>query len=146
LLSLDLPLSALVVANGLTDRPSTEHRKPVSTLPPQMRPMLIWPVFANVARALFSNSLVIGEHAQHSLVRPLVHASRLDRYGTVRAPLEPCAQFLYPTSRAIPRVTHGGLIGYASALAAEEKPDVMIRWSIEHREHALNGHIHCIRT
>ena len=57
-------------------------------------------------------------------VHPLVHPSRLDRHGT-NAPLEPCSQFLYPTSKAIPTMAHGGLIGYASALAAEEKPDAV---------------------
>jgi aquaporin Z len=52
-----------------------------------MSAVLIWPVFASVARALFSNSLVVGKHAQDSLVRPLVHTSRLDRHGIVSAPI-----------------------------------------------------------
>ena len=62
--------------------------KPVSALQPQMSAVLIWPVFASVARALFSNSLVVGERAQNSLIRPLVHPSRPDRLGTVIAPLK----------------------------------------------------------
>jgi hypothetical protein len=90
-----LPMSNAERANHdpqqLADRPSTQARKPVSTLPPQMSAVLFWPVFANVARALFSNSLVVGEPAQDALERPLVHASRLDRHGTVSAPLEPSA-------------------------------------------------------
>jgi hypothetical protein len=31
-------------------RPSGQCRKPVSALPPQMSPMLIWPIFSSVAR------------------------------------------------------------------------------------------------
>ena len=53
-----------------------------------MDAVLIWPVFASVARALFSNSLVIGERAQDLLERPLVHVSRLNRHRTISAPLE----------------------------------------------------------
>jgi hypothetical protein len=70
------------------DRPATKLPKPVSTLSPRMSAVLIWPISSNVARALFPNSLVIGEHAQDLLVRPLVHASWLDRHGTVSAPLK----------------------------------------------------------
>jgi hypothetical protein len=36
----------------------------VSTLPPQMSAVLFWLLFSRVARALFSNRLVVGEHAQ----------------------------------------------------------------------------------
>jgi hypothetical protein len=43
----------------LADWPSTEHCKPASTLPPQVSTVLIWPVFASVARVLFSNSPVV---------------------------------------------------------------------------------------
>jgi len=90
-----------------------------------MNAVLIWPVFASVARALSSNSLVVGERAEGSLESPLAHASRLDRHGTVSAPLEPGAQFFDATRRAIPTMTHGGLIGYAGAFAAHEKPDAV---------------------
>jgi hypothetical protein len=90
-----------------------------------MSAVLIWPVFSNVARALFSNGLVIGERAQNSLVRPLVHPSRLDQHRTVGATSKPCAQFFYLTSRAIPPVPHGGLISNPRALAAIEKPDAL---------------------
>jgi hypothetical protein len=58
----------------LADGPSTKLRKPVSTLPPQMIAVLFRPLFSSVARALFSNSIVIGERAQDSLVPALVHA------------------------------------------------------------------------
>ena len=64
--------------------------------------MLIWPVFSSVARALLSNSFVIREHAQDLLERPLVHASRLNRHGTVSAPLKSRAQLFDATRRAIP--------------------------------------------
>jgi hypothetical protein len=73
---------ALIVtgeSTSLADRPSTKPRKPVSTLPPQMNAVLVRAVFSNVARALFSNGLVIGEQAKDSLERPLVHSSRLGR-------------------------------------------------------------------
>jgi hypothetical protein len=69
-----------------------------------MAAVLFWPVFANVARTLFSNSLVVGEQAQDLLERPLVHAPRLDGHGTVSAPLEPGAQFFDATRRTIPPV------------------------------------------
>jgi hypothetical protein len=75
----------------LADRPTTKRYKPAMTLPPQMSAVLIWPVFANVARALFSNSLVVGEHTQDSLARPLVHPSRLDRptrYAVIIIPFQ----------------------------------------------------------
>jgi hypothetical protein len=75
----------------LADWPSTEHCKPASTLPPQMSAVLIWTVFARVARTLLSHSLVVGQHLQNALIRPLVHPSRLDRHGTVSAPLKPGA-------------------------------------------------------
>jgi hypothetical protein len=90
-----------------------------------MSAVLIRPLFSSVALALLPNSLVVGEQAEDSLVGRLVHPARPDRLGATRLPSKPCAQFLYPTSRAIPTGTHGGLIGYASALAAEEKPDAV---------------------
>src|SRR6478736_6436821 len=90
-----------------------------------MSAVLIWPVFPNVARALFSNSLVMGERAEDSLVRPLVHTSRLDRHGTVSAPLESDAQFFDRTRRELPTMPHGGLVGYANANAAVEEPDTV---------------------
>jgi hypothetical protein len=108
------------------NRPSTVTAKPVSALPPQMTAVLIWTVFASVARALFSNSLVVGERAQDSLERPLVHASRLNRHGTVSAPLESGAQFFDTTRRTIPPVAHGGLISNPRAFAAREKPDAVM--------------------
>jgi hypothetical protein len=111
---------------ALADRPTTEHCKPISTLPPQMSAVLIWPVFSSVARALLSNSLVVGERAQDSLVRLLVHASWLNWHGIVSAPSEPSAEPFDSTRRAIPTVAHGGLISNPSAFAAGEKPDAVM--------------------
>jgi hypothetical protein len=71
-----------------------------------MNAVLFWPVFPSVARALFSNSLVAGKLPQDLLERPLVHASRLDRHGTVSAPLESGTQFFDTTRRAIPPVPY----------------------------------------
>jgi len=71
-----------------------------------MNAVLIWTIVPSVARALFSNGLVIGEHTQDVLERPLVHASRLDRHDTVSTPLESDAQFFEATRRAIPTVPH----------------------------------------
>jgi len=89
--------------------------------------VLFWPLFSSVTRAFFPNSIVVGKRVgkrvQDLLECPLVHASRLDRHGTVSAPLESGAQFFDATRRAIPTMTHGGLIGYAGAFAAHEKPD-----------------------
>jgi hypothetical protein len=110
----------------LADWPSTKLHKPVSTLPPQMSAVLIWSVFPNVARALFSNSLVVGERAEDSLVRPLVHTARPERLGATRSPFKQCAQFLYPTCRAIPTVAHRRLISNPGAMAAGEKPDAVM--------------------
>src|SRR5262249_4138455 len=108
------------------DPPSTQLRKPVSTLPPPMISVVVWPVFLCVARPPPSNKLVVGERVQDSLERPIVHASRLNRNGTVSAPLESGAQFFDTTRRAIPTVAHGGLISNPSAFAAREKPDAVI--------------------
>ena len=128
--ALDAQQTALQSRRGrLVDQsakpPSAKARKPVSALPPQMGIVLIWPLFSSVARALLSHGLVIGQLPQNTLVRLLVHASRLDRHGT-RPPVEPSAQFLDTTRRAVPPVAHSGLIGDASAFAASEKPDVVI--------------------
>ena len=127
----------LSVAPFIADRPSTKRHKPVSALPPQMSAVLIWARSSSVACALLSHGLVVGEDTQDSLVRPLVHTSRLDRHGIVSAPFEPGAQFLYPTSRAIPPMAHVGLIGNPSAFATSEKPDpVMVIPSIENTRRA----------
>jgi hypothetical protein len=109
--------------------PSAKAHKPVSALPPQMGIVLIWPLFSSVARALLSYRLVVGQLPQNTLVRLLVHASRLDRHGT-RPPVEPSAQFLDTTRRAIPSVAHGRLIGDASAFAAPEEPNLVMMTSI----------------
>ena len=101
--------------------------------------VLLWPVFASVACALFSNSPAVGKHAQDLLERPLVHASWLNRHGTVSAPLEPGAQFFDATRRAIPTMTHGELIGDASATAANEEPDMVISASEPSVEDACNA-------
>ena len=58
-----------------------------------MNAVVIWTVFASIARALFSNSLVVREQAQDLLERPFVHAPGLDGHGTVSAPVESGAQF-----------------------------------------------------
>src|SRR5262249_42512861 len=63
-------------------------------------------LFSNVAHTLSTNSLVVGDRAQDLSERPLVHASRLNRHGTVGAPLESGAQFFDATRRAIPPVAH----------------------------------------
>src|SRR5512139_2625661 len=104
------------------DRPTTKPSKSISALPPQMGTMLIRAVFSPVACSLLSHGLVIGKHPQETLVRPLMHTSRFDRHHTVRAPFEPIAQLLYTARRAVPPVSHCGLIGDASAFAATEKP------------------------
>ena len=65
---------------------------------------LFWPVFSRVTRALFSNGFVVGELTQDLLERPLVHAARLDRHGTVSAPVESGTQFFDATRRAVPSV------------------------------------------
>jgi hypothetical protein len=102
-----------------------------------MSAVLVWPVFSSVALALLPNSLVVGEQAEDSLVGPLVHSSRLDGHCATCLPLEPSAQLLHLPSRAIPTVAHGGLVGYASALAAEEKPDAVRKVSsVKHTRRA----------
>src|SRR5438874_5939191 len=98
--------------------------------------MLIWSVVSSVSRPLISYGLVVGQHPQDSAVRSLVHASRLNWHGTARSPLEPCAQFLNTTRRAVPPVAHGGLIGDASTFAAPEKPDAI---SSKGRSHGRSG-------
>lgn len=88
--------------------------------------VLIWPPFSSVARTLLSHGFVVGKHPQNTLVRFLVHGLRLDRDVTARSPFEPSPQFLDTTRRAVPSVAHGGLIGDASAIAAGEKPNVVM--------------------
>jgi hypothetical protein len=56
-----------------------------------------------------------------------MHTSRFDRHGTARAPFEPSTQLLDTTRRAVPSVAHCRLIGDASAFAATEKPDAVVR-------------------
>src|SRR4051812_18829316 len=99
-------------------RPSAKSCKPVSALPPQVSTVLIRPVFSSVARPLLSHGLVVGQHPQNTLIRPLVHGSRLDRHGAAPSPLERSAQFFYTTRRAIPAMAHRGLVGDPSAFAA----------------------------
>jgi hypothetical protein len=111
---------------ALAKRPSAKYCKPVSALPPQMSPMLIWPIFSSVARPLLSHGLVVGQHPQNTLVRPLVHGSGLDWHGAAPSPLEPSSQFFYTTRRTVPAMAHRGLIGDASAFATTEKPDAVI--------------------
>jgi hypothetical protein len=110
-----------------TNWPTTKVSKSISALPPQVSTMLIWSVFSGVTRPLLSHRLVVGKHPQDTLVRPLLHTSRFDRHGTVRAPFEPSTQLLDATRRAVPSVAHCRLIGDASAFAATEKPDAVVR-------------------
>jgi hypothetical protein len=63
----------------LTAGPAAGSRKPVSTLLPQMRTVLVWSRFPSVARTLLSHGLVVVNHLQDALVRCLVHPARLDR-------------------------------------------------------------------
>ena len=92
-----------------------------------MGTMLMWSVFLSVTRPLLSYRFVVGKHPQDTLVGPLIHTSRFDRHRTVRAPFEPSAQLLYTTRRAVPPVAHRRLIGDASAFAATEKPNAVVR-------------------
>jgi len=46
---------------------------------------------------LLSHGLVVRQHPQNTLVRSLVHASRLDRRSAARSPFEPSAQLLDTT-------------------------------------------------
>jgi hypothetical protein len=107
-------------------RPSAKVHKPVSALPPQMGIVLILPVFSSVARALLSHGLVVGKHRQNTLVRLLVHGSRLERHGITQSPFQPSTQFLDTTRRAVPPVAHGRLIGDTRTFAAGKKPNLVI--------------------
>jgi hypothetical protein len=109
-----------------SNRPTTQESESISALPPQMGMMLIWSVFSSITRPLLSHRLVVGQQSQDPLVRSLLHASRLNWHDTARSPLEPCAQFLHATGRAVPPVAHSGLIGDASTFAAPEKPDAVV--------------------
>ena len=119
--------AALPARASSTNRPTAKASKSISALPPQMGTMLTWPVFLSVTRPLLSYRLVVGKHPQDTLVSPLIHTSRFDRRRTVRAPFEPSAQLLDTTRRAVPPVTHRRLIGDASAFAATEKPNAVVR-------------------
>jgi hypothetical protein len=109
-----------------TNRPTTKASKSISALPPQLGTMLIWPVISSVTRPLLSHGLVVRQHPQNTLVRSLVHASRLDRHSAARSPFEPSTQLLDTTRRAVPPVSHSGLIGDASAFAATEKENAIV--------------------
>ena len=54
-----------------------------------------------------------------------MHPSRPERLGATRLRLKACAQFLYPTGRAIPPVAYRRLISNPGALAAGEKPNAI---------------------
>ena len=92
-----------------------------------MGTMLIWSVFSSVTRPLLSHGLVVRQHPPETLVRSLVHTTRLDRNCAARCPFEPSAQLLDTTRRAVPAMTHSGLIGNASAFATSKKPDPVVR-------------------
>jgi hypothetical protein len=91
-----------------------------------MGSVLVWPILSSIARALIPHRLVVGKLPQNTLVRLLVHTSRLDRHRAARSPFEAKAQFLDLTRRAVPSVSHGGLIDDASAFAAAEKRDAVV--------------------
>src|SRR4051794_37557359 len=93
-----LPTGSQLLFNAAAIRQAC---KPVSALPPRMGPILSWPEFSSVARPLLSHGL--GKHPQPTLVRPLVHASGLDRHRAARSPFEASSQFLYTTRRAVHR-------------------------------------------
>jgi hypothetical protein len=78
------------------------------------------------SQILISHRLVIGKLPQNTLIRLVVHTSRLDRLGAARLLFEPSAQFLDMTRRAVPSVAHRRLIGNASAFVAAEKRDAVI--------------------
>jgi hypothetical protein len=120
-------LQPLLQAPKSTNWPTTKVSESISALPPQMSTMLLWSVFSGVTRSLLSHRLVIDKQPRDTLVRSLMHASRFDRHNTARAPFEPSAQLLDTTRRAVPTVAHCGLIGNASAFAATEKPDAVVR-------------------
>jgi hypothetical protein len=82
-----------------TNRPTTKASKSISALPPQLGTMLIWPVTSSVTRPLLSHGLMVRQHPQNTLVRSLVHASRLNRHSAARSPFEPSTQLLDTTRR-----------------------------------------------
>jgi hypothetical protein len=82
--------------------------------------VLIWSGFSSVACTLISYGLVVGKHPQNALVRPLMHTSRFDRHGAVCAPLEPSAQLLDTTRRAVPPMAHCRLVYNAALHSADQ--------------------------
>src|SRR5262249_27318081 len=80
-----------------TNRPTAQDGKSISALPPRMGTILVWSVFSSVTRPLLSHGLVVRQHPQNTLVRSLVHASRLDRRSAALSPFEPSAQLLDTT-------------------------------------------------
>jgi hypothetical protein len=109
-----------------TNRPAAQDSESISALPPKKCTMLLWPIFSDVTYPLPPHDLVVRQHPQNKLVRFFVHAPRLDRHSAARSPFEPSAQLLDATRRAVPSVTHCGLIGDASAFAATEKEDAIV--------------------